>query len=202
MNRAALIEHIRAERSGSSLPLMVGVSGFGGSGKSTLDRVLVEAIPGAVRMRGDDFLDPVRSHERSTDWDGVERQRLVSEVLTPVRLRQPGHFHRFDWVNGTLGEAEPLPETDVLMVDLIGLFHPEALPSIDITVWCDVDLDTAAERGIARDRQLGRDHETLWREVWTPNERDIAMRYAPRSRADVLYEEPRETITGRAADGA
>jgi len=189
MNRAALIEHIRAEQRASSRPLIVGVSGFGGSGKSTLARELVEAIPGAVRMRGDDFLDPVRSHERSTDWDGVERQRLVSEVLTPVRLRQPGHFHRFDWAKGTLGEAEPVPETDVLIVDLIGLFHPEALPSIDITVWCDVDLDTAEERGIARDRQLGRNHEALWREVWTPNERDFAMLYAPRSRADVLYEE-------------
>jgi hypothetical protein len=118
-----------------------------------------------------------------------ETQRLVSEVLTPVRLRQPGHFHRFDWAKGTLGEAEPVPETDVLIVDLIGLFHPEALPSIDITVWCDVDLDTAEERGIARDRQLGRNHEALWREVWTPNERDFAMLYAPRSRADVLYEE-------------
>jgi uridine kinase len=94
MNRTSLIEHISGERRIASHPLVVGVSGFGGSGKSTLARGLVEALPGAVRMRGDDFLDPARSHKRSADWDGVERKRLVSEVLTPVRSRQPEHRHQ------------------------------------------------------------------------------------------------------------
>jgi len=62
-------------------------------------------------------------------------------------------------------------------------------PSIDIKVWCDVDLDTAAKRGMARDRHAGRDHEALWREIWTPNEHDFVERFSPLDRADVLYTE-------------
>ncbi|MGV8912135.1 MAG: uridine kinase family protein [Rhodoglobus sp.] len=187
MDHSALLDHITAQLRTSRQPVVVGISGYGGSGKSTLARKLVEALPGSVRMRGDDFLDPARSHSRSTDWDGVDRLRLVSEVLAPLRAGRPSQFRRFDWSTRRLGVAEPLPQTDLLIVDLIGLFHPEALPNIDVTIWCDVDLETAAQRGIMRDRQLGRNHEDLWHKVWLPNERDFAQRFSPREQADALY---------------
>jgi putative protein kinase ArgK-like GTPase of G3E family len=53
-----LIDEVGRVRAASGRPVVVGVSGFCGSGKSTLTRALVGAVPGAVRMRGDDFLDP------------------------------------------------------------------------------------------------------------------------------------------------
>lgn len=51
----------------------------------------------------------------------------------------------------------------------------------------DVSLDSARERGIRRDRTLGRAHERLWHDVWVPNEIDFERNFAPRGRADVLY---------------
>jgi uridine kinase len=187
MDQPELIRQISSYKLATAWPLVVGVSGYGGSGKSTLARALTTKLRGAARLRGADFLDPVRAHRRSGDWDGVERQRLVSEVLKPLRLGQTGYFRRFDWNKGELAEPEPIPSTDLLIVDLIGLFHPDTLPQLDITVWCDVDLDTAAHRGIARDRRLGRKHERLWREVWSPNERDFEKRFNPREHADIFY---------------
>lgn len=188
MDAAQVLDLVMSRRRTATGPLVVGISGFCGAGKSTLARHLVEALPGAVRMRGDDFLDPTRSHRRSTDWGGVDRERLVAEVLDPFRHGRTGTFRRFDWATRSLGDPEPLPRTDLLVVDLIGLFHPEALPSLDLTVWCDVELDVAAHRGIERDRRLGRDHERLWHDIWIPNDRDFAERFVPRERADVLYE--------------
>ncbi len=182
-----LVALIAERRREAGRPIVVGVSGFCGSGKSTLARELVAEIPGAVRMRGDDFLDPARSHERSTDWDGVERDRLVREVLRPFRAGEPGEFRRYDWSLRRLGEPESLPVADVMVVDLIGLFHPDSLPSLDLSVWCDVELDTAQQRGMARDRALGRDFDRLWTEVWIPNERDFVDRFDPRGAAEVLY---------------
>jgi uridine kinase len=183
-----LISVIEARRHAAQRPIVVGVSGYGGSGKSTLARQIVERLTGAVRMRGDDFLDPSRSHRRSSDWDGVERSRLVSEVLEPVREGRPGTFRRYDWSRRELGAPEPVPLAEVLTVDLIGLFHPDALSAIDLAIWCDVDLEMSTQRGIARDAELGRDTGTLWREVWVPNERDFEERFSPRARADILYE--------------
>lgn len=171
----------------ASHPVVIGVSGYAGSGKSTLARALVGRLDRAVRMRGDDFLDPTRSHRRSTDWDGVERERLVAEVLEPFRAERAGQFRRYDWAARTLAAPEPVPAGRIMIVDLIGLFHPVALPALDLTVWCDVDLATARRRGMARDAALGRDFTALWNDVWVPNERDFAARFAPRERADMLY---------------
>jgi uridine kinase len=182
-----LIRVIETRREAAQRPIVVGVSGYCGSGKSTLARQIVARLADAVRMRGDDFLDPTRSHKRSSNWDGVERSRLVSEVLEPVRERRAGTFRRYDWSRKELGAPESLPFAEILTVDLIGLFHPDALSAIDLAIWCDVDLETSAQRGMARDAKLGRDHEALWREIWVPNERDFQEQFAPRSRADILY---------------
>lgn len=183
---AALLSRIGSVARTAGRPVVVGVSGFCGSGKSTLARALVDAVPGSVRMRGDDFLDPARSHHRSSDWDGVERVRLRDTVLRPFRSGIGGTFRRFNWSTRALGAPEAVPVARVLVVDLIGLFHPEVLDDLDLTLWCDVDLDTAVARGLARDRALGRSHEALWHDVWVPNERDFDDRFAPRSVAQVL----------------
>lgn len=185
-NVETLADEVRRVRAAAGRPVVVGVSGFCGSGKSTLTRALVGRLPGAVRMRGDDFLDPALSHARSDDWSGVDRVRLRDTVLEPFRASAGGSFRRYDWSARGLGRAERLPGGEVLVVDLIGLFHPETLPSVDLTVWCDLDLETAAVRGQHRDRVLGRDHERLWNDVWVPNERDFAARFDPRAAAAVL----------------
>lgn len=187
MELPELVRQIQLRRLKEDRPIVVGVSGYCGSGKSTLTRELIARVDGAVRMRGDDFLDPSRSHQRSTDWDGVERGRLVAEVLKPTREGRSSVFQRYDWGRRQLGAPEALPLANVLVVDLIGLFHPEAIPSIDVAVWCDVDLETAARRGAARDAELGRRHDALWRDVWVPNEHDFRERFEPRERADFLY---------------
>lgn len=72
-------------------------------------REIVEGDSAVARMRGDDFLDPSRSHCRSGDWDGVDRRRLVNEVLAPFREEREGSFRRYDWSRRELGEPEPVP---------------------------------------------------------------------------------------------
>ena len=171
-------------------PITVGISGYCGSGKSTVARALTDGLADAVRIRGDDFLDPTRSHRRSVDWDGVERTRLHDEVLAPFREQRPSTFRRFDWAARALGAPEPVPSCSIIVVDLIGLFHPSVLDALDLTIWCDVDLDTAQRRGMRRDAELGRDHEQLWNEVWVPNERDFDYHFSPRGRAEILLPNP------------
>ena len=167
--------------------MVVGISGFGGSGKSTLARRLITGFPERIRLRGDDFLDPVRSHRRSSEWDGVDRERLAAEVLIPFRDGKAARFRRYDWSLRTLGAEEALDPGRVLVVDAIGLFHPECMGLFDLTVWVDVGLETATARGKARDEGYGRDHGRLWDDVWVPNEQAFVEGFDPRSAADLLY---------------
>lgn len=163
------------------------ISGYAGSGKSTLAKTLGATIHGCTRLRGDDFLDPARSHRRSTDWDGVERTRLRDEVLEPYRRGEVVRFRPYDWTARELGPVTELPDTEVLLVDAIGILHPELHGCFDLSIWVDVDLETAGGRGRQRDRSGGHDHDRLWTEVWQPNDRDFADRYDPKGRADVRY---------------
>ena len=165
--------------------VVVGVSGFAGAGKSVLAHQVVEAMDDAVRVRGDDFLDPIRSHQRSRDWDGVQRDRLRSEVLEPFRAGHDVELRSLDWATGQLGDPTPLPHASVLVVDAVGIFHPDLLPWFDLTVWVAVDLQLAQSRGMARDRAAGRNHDLLWTEVWTPNDREFEQTFAPADQADL-----------------
>ena len=67
-----------------------------GAGKSTLVREIVEGDSAMARMRGDGFLDPSQSHCRSGGWDGVDRRRLLNEVLAPFREEREGSFRRYE----------------------------------------------------------------------------------------------------------
>lgn len=165
----------------------VGISGFAGAGKSVLARRLVEVVDDAVRLPGDDYLEPRRLHRRSADWDGVDRRRMRTESLEHFRAGRPVSIRPLDWSTGRLGEPTPLPRASVLIVDAIGIFHPELVPWFDLTVWVDVDLEVAQSRGLARDRAAGRNHDRLWTEVWTPNDRDFEQAFAPADGADLRY---------------
>ena len=118
----------------------------------------------------------------------MERVRLRREVLDPFRAGEQSRFRRYDWSAGRLGDPEPLPAARVLVVDAIGLLHPDLDGAFDLTVWMDVDLETATSRGMRRDRAQGSDHEALWNDVWVPNELDFVARFDPRARADYLVE--------------
>ena len=187
---ATFDEVLEAIRSATSRTprVVVGVSGFGGAGKSTLARRLVAEVPDSIRIRGDDFLHPALTHERSADWAAFDRLRLRTEVLEPFRAGRPGTFRRLDWATGTLGPAEPLPAASVLVVDAVGLFHHELDGLVDVRIWVDVDLETATRRGRARDVRRGDADVAVWDDVWAPNERDFAARHRPRERADLRYD--------------
>jgi uridine kinase len=175
------------ERRSAATRIIVGISGYGGSGKSTLARRIVATMPRSVRIRGDDFIVPARARERSDDWSAIERVRLRRTVLEPFRSGHPGRFRRYDWTSGELRRDEPIPDVEILVVDAVGIFHPDLQDVIDLRIWVDVDLETATERGKARDRQRGDRNEHVWDDVWVPNERDFAARFRPRETADLRY---------------
>jgi uridine kinase len=180
----AAIERLRAE----CPRVVVGISGYAGAGKTVLAHQIVDEVSDAVRLRGDDFLDPARVHRRSRDWDGVERDRLRSEVLEPFRAGRDIQVRRLDWNTRRLSAPTPLPRTSVLVIDAVGIFHPKLLPWFDLTVWVDADLQKAQSRGMARDRAAGHDHDQLWTDVWTPNDREFEQMFSPRARAALILD--------------
>ena len=99
---------------------IVAISGYGGAGKSTLAKALASST-GSTRLRGDDFLDPYRSHHRSTDW--VDVDLTTAGERGRERDRTNGHDHDQLWTDVWLpndrdfaARFDPRGRADVLYV--------------------------------------------------------------------------------------
>lgn len=167
--------------------MVVGISGFGGAGKSTVAHDLSAHLPGSVLVPGDEFIRLRPPTTRSDDWSDMDRNRLLQQVLLPTQRGEAGRYQIYDWDTQTLGEWVPLTGS-VVIVEGIGLFHPELVEHIDLRVWIDVDLDTATARGMWRDENVFRNPQVdLWEQVWKPNDADFFRRFQPDQAAHIIY---------------
>lgn len=168
--------------------MLVGISGFGGAGKSTLAEALHQLLPGSVVVPGDEFMRERPAAARSDDWSSIDRSRLVEQVLRPISADQQGRYQIYDWDAEALGPWVTVTATSAVIVEGVGLFHPELIPTFDLRVWIDVDLDTATARGIERDTVVYSNPQTdLWERVWKPNDEEFFRRFSPERAADILY---------------
>jgi uridine kinase len=176
----AVEEGLRADGTG-----VVAVSGFGGSGKSTLASELGRWL-GAPVVGMDEF-GTAEVFSRSCDWYGLDRGRLVRQVLRPLRDEQPlvTYDSCDDWGNWHT-KPVTIAVDGALVLEGIGLFHPDLQAFLDFRIWLDVDLGTATRQGMARELAAGRHPGGVWRDVWEPNEADFFAKYSPKATANLI----------------
>ncbi|NCT92090.1 AAA family ATPase [Cellulomonas sp. APG4] len=166
-------------------PVLVGVDGQGGAGKSTFARSVVGSLGSAVVVEGDDFyrdmdddaraaLDPAWGAEHYFDW-----QRLRREVLEPVRRGERTlRYQRYDWADATMGAWVEQLMPDVVVVEGVYTLRPQLLDLVDVAVWVEASAETRlrrqAERGENADEWIAR---------WVAAEDHYVATHDPRSRA-------------------
>jgi hypothetical protein len=124
---------------------------------------------------------------RSSDWAGLDRDRLARQVLVPLKdgERSISYDSCYDWDNW-LTRPVAIDVSHYLVLEGIGIFHPDVDTFFDVTIWLDVDLETATRQGISRELSGGRDQGQVWRELWEPNDADFFARYNPKTSADLV----------------
>ena len=161
IDRNRLAELIGSRLETSDEILVVGISGYGGSGKSNLARFFASAFPGSVMLFVDDYYVPIPLPD--DDWAAYDRGQL--RVALDEQLSQLS--------------------TKLVICEGVGLFHPDSLDRFDLKVWLNVDLTTATNRGRTRDREeYNVDHERIWGEEWEPTERRFDAKHDPKGKAD------------------
>ncbi len=168
---------------------VVGITGHGGSGKSTL----------ATRLGADLGLEPDQVVPTDCFYAttcgpaaGMWEQHdwpLIDALVTGVRRDPPPERLRFDyrWWTGETGvEDHPMPR--VLIVEGIRLINDRTRDWFDLTVWIDLDPESAGQRAKARNLIQGDDQAELdlWDTKWIPEGHDYERTERPADHADVV----------------
>ena len=183
--KPSLDEILEPIRSLPGSTVTIGISGYGGSGKTTLARVMADQLSAAV-VSIDEF-GTRRVFTRSDDWHGFDRKRLVRQVLAPLSCgaRELSYDSCDDWDSWETVPTHLLVER-FLILEGVGLFHPDVVPYLDYRIWLDLPLAEATARGIMREQRLGCDPGDVWQHLWEPNEIDFARKFHPEQLAQRL----------------
>lgn len=142
-------------------PLIIGVAGGTGSGKSTVARKVAESVSGAsvaflemdAYYRNFAHLPPVE--RRRLNWDHPDRLDIDHFVrhLEALRRREAIEKPVYDFVTHTRSAATiAVAPADVIVTDGILLFVDERVRNAcDVKVYVDADADVRLVRRIRRD---------------------------------------------------
>ncbi len=198
----AILERRRVERPAEGLPqdlpMMVGIDGAGGSGKTTLadgirarlgaDRVAIvhaddfyrplrDGSRHAVGRRGADAVHgPQHDYERYFDW-----RRLRASALVGLRAGRPARFRRYDWSTDTLAEWVEVAPRDIVVVEGVYSTRPELRQLLDIAIFVDTPRDERIARMLARGQNAQE-----WIERWMAAEDWYLENIAPLRSADLV----------------
>jgi uridine kinase len=165
-------------------PLVVGIDGAGGAGKSTFALALAAALPDAVTVALDDYI--VKEHLADPDWElGWDRRRLAHEVLEPFRIGRPAAVRRLEWDTNTLSDPVPLGLARILIVEGITTLHPDLAGYLDYRIWVETPAPLAVQRGTTRD--AGTENAGRW-DAWAANDRRYRERHHPDATADAVVD--------------
>jgi uridine kinase len=145
----------------STRPLIIGIAGGSGSGKSTVSRKVAESLaPASVAFIDMDgyyrnFAHLPMEERRRINWDhpdAFDLDLFVSQ-LGELAAGRPICKPVYDFVSHTRGpRTEEVPPSQVIVVDGILLFVDERVRALcDVKVYVDADADIRLIRRIRRD---------------------------------------------------
>lgn len=132
----------------SKRPVILAIDGRCGSGKTTLARVLQQRSDTAVVHMDDFFLRPEqRTPERFAEPGGnVDRERVLEEVLLPLKENRPVVYRPYDAHRPTMLEPVHLAPTPITIIEGSYSCHPALWDYYDVRVFLDVGPEEQLRR--------------------------------------------------------
>jgi len=169
-------------------PVLIGVSGFGGSGKSTFALALGEKLGAPVI--GVDSFSKSNIHEDYEFLYVMDFKRLENEVLKPfVSGSQDIKYGDFDWATNRLGKEVSLDHNGIIIVEGVGLLRPELMKFFSCTIWIDCPIQQAIERGKKRDREeYNHPQDEYWDGIWKKNDLQCFEEFSPKANVNFVVD--------------
>lgn len=147
-------------------PLLIGVDGRSGAGKTQL----VARLRHRLQERGHAVV-VFSLDEIYPGWDGLGAgvRQYVHSILPQLASGRPVQYRRWDWyARGTgagdsaLGPAVTLPSGDIVLCEGVGATAAEARRWLDLAVWVEAPEKLRQRRALERDGDTYRGHWQQW----------------------------------------
>ena len=172
-----LVKKIKAAPHPGRSTTLVAIDGCGASGKSTLAAALTAALEDACVVHGDDLA----ANPSHPEW----RQRLMKQVVRPLRDERPARYARFEWRSGEILGWNDIDPGGVVIVEGVSTLHSDLGDPWDVAIWVDCTRELRLARGIDRDGETMR---ATWVDEWMPEEDEYVSTEQPRTRADFIFD--------------
>lgn len=163
--------------------VFVSVDGHGGSGKTTLAKLLSEKL-NAELIHTDDFA----GWNNPLNW----WPDVITKVFQPIKdgakslSYQPASW----WENHHPDPVENQPVTSVMVLEGVSSSRSEFDDFISLRIFVDTPETVCLERGVDRDKSTGKSVEELtkmWRD-WIKEENKYFERDNPKDKADIVID--------------
>ena len=146
-------------------PLLVALDGRCAAGKTTIAAQMARQYGWGVVHLDDFFLQPIqRTPQRMAEPGGnLDRERLIAEVLEPLRAGQQGSYRLFDCRTMALTPGTvPLPQTPIILLEGSYSCHPDLWNYCALHAFVDVEPAEQLRRLAARAPEKLEDFKTRW----------------------------------------
>jgi uridine kinase len=159
--------------------VLIAIDGFGGSGKSTLTEKIKNHFPDATIVHLDDFY----SHELNR----ADRERLINQVIKPLKSNQTAKYQRYDWGKKELTEWIEINPGKIILIEGVSTLHDDFNHYYDFRLWIDYPQEEGFKRGLERDKkEYGVDTTDEWLNIWIPQEKEYFKTQKPKQKADLI----------------
>lgn len=155
MQIQAVANKIKNSSRARAYPKVIGIEGFGGSGKTTLSKQLMDSLDNAYVIHLDDFIVKSKLHEPAWDTGVFDHARLEEQVLKPAVNSSPIVYQKLLYDEDSLSDFIDVPEVEYIIIEGISCYAPKLLKYYDFKIWVDTPIHIAQQRGQDRDGTHG-----------------------------------------------
>jgi uridine kinase len=164
---------------------IIAVDGPGASGKSVFaDKLRIVLAPCQV-VHFDDFYIPIS--DPSVIGSNFDWQRLIQQVLEPLKSDTPITYQAFNWNTNTLDEWKILKKEKFIIIEGVTSGRYELRHYMDFMIFITTPYDNRLLRGIDRD---GIETKAKWINDWMPREQryEESELHQPRAKANMVID--------------
>ena len=200
------ISEFVVSRKSDDQPLVVGINGVDGSGKTQFTKNLLSYLDQAVCIHIDDFHNPksyrYQRGEQSPEayyYDSINYNRFANEALHPIKHTEKYPVRIKSKLLDLAIDQEDHQFVDVfgnsiVLVEGVFLFRPEIVQFLDLKIFIECSFDITLERMKQRDVEdknnlkALNDYAKRTQKKYTPGQKLYFKDVSPQSIADIVVD--------------